>query len=50
MFGYGFRMRDDPPARERRPWGSISRAQIVAAALDMLIRAIAAEGAGREAG
>lgn len=28
----------DPPARERRPWGSISRAQIVAAALEITRR------------
>lgn len=28
----------DPPARERRPWGGISRAQIVAAALEITRR------------
>jgi AcrR family transcriptional regulator len=42
----------EPPARERRPWGSISRAQIVAAALEitrrdgldaLTIRALAAD-------
>ncbi|MFB4301349.1 TetR/AcrR family transcriptional regulator [Actinomadura sp. NTSP31] len=29
---------EGPPARERRPWGSISRAQIVAAALEITRR------------